>query len=102
MVLRPCLDCRKLSPNSRCVDCARAKDRARGTTTQRGLGWQHQQQRRVQLDAVAYCEDCGHTGSEGNPLTGEHGTPRVLGGRQVTATLCRVCNSRRGGRLARR
>jgi hypothetical protein len=94
MPLRPCLDCGRLSPQSRCP-------RHRRTTTQRGLGYTHQRQAAAQIAAVPWCEDCGHTGSPDNPLTGEHGTARVHGGTQVDRTLCRRCNSARGSKIRR-
>jgi hypothetical protein len=45
MALKRCLDCfRWATPGkSRCTEHDRARDGARGTSTQRGYGWQHQQ-----------------------------------------------------------
>lgn len=62
MPLRPCLDCDRLSPRSRCPTCTRGRDRKRGTTTQRGYGWAHQQ-RKAEDEASALptdpCPKCG-------------------------------------------
>jgi hypothetical protein len=41
-----CPDCKRLHPGTgRCPSCRRTADRARGTTTQRGYGHQHQRTR---------------------------------------------------------
>jgi hypothetical protein len=62
MPLRRCLDCPRLTPRSRCPDHERARNRARGTTTTRGYGWQHQQ-RKAQDEAITTpatpCPRCG-------------------------------------------
>lgn len=46
-MLRRCLEpeCPTLTPRTRCPTHERARDRARGSSTQRGYGWQHQQAR---------------------------------------------------------
>jgi hypothetical protein len=63
-LLRGCLDCRTLvRGKSRCVDCQRAHDRARGTRQQRGYDAQHDALRRLlvaALDPWAPCPRCGH------------------------------------------
>lgn len=46
-LLRACLECGGLSPGTRCPDCRRAKDRARGTSAARGYGAAHQAARRA-------------------------------------------------------
>lgn len=59
MALRPCLDCRKPSTSSRCPDCARAKDQARGTAAQRGYaGRGHQSFRVAVLARDPICKVC--------------------------------------------
>jgi len=49
MALRPCLDCGTLVDGSRCAACRSAKnrdrDQARGTSTDRGYGAEHQAER---------------------------------------------------------
>lgn len=105
MPMRPCLDCGKPGRGSRCERDRLAHDNARyalrGTRQQRGLGAEHERQRAEQLRRVPYCEHCGHTGDEANPLTAEHGVARARGGKVVTRTLCRSDNSSRGARIRR-
>jgi hypothetical protein len=61
-MLKPCLDCGALSPNTRCPTHTRAKSRARGTTTARGYGTEHARLR-AQLVATYHpsdlCPKCG-------------------------------------------
>jgi hypothetical protein len=57
-VNKPCLDCGRLSPNTRCPACARAKDRKRGTTSARGYGWQHQQRKAEDEAATLPTDPC--------------------------------------------
>ena len=45
--MRVCIDCPKLIPaGTRCTDCARTKERARGTRQERGYNAAHDQLRR--------------------------------------------------------
>lgn len=53
---RRCLDCPRLTTGSRCPSCTRAKNRKRGTTSQRGYGWNHQQ-RKAQDEAATLPTD---------------------------------------------
>jgi 5-methylcytosine-specific restriction endonuclease McrA len=94
----------------RCVPCAktyeREKSRARrarlGTTSQRGYGSDYQRRREAAIRAQPWCSDCGHTGSENNPLTAEHVVPVSQGGKDGPLTvLCRSCNSSRCGAIKR-
>jgi hypothetical protein len=48
---KPCLGCRRLTTNTRCATCTAQRDKARGTTSQRGYGSQHQRLRE-QVSAV--------------------------------------------------
>jgi hypothetical protein len=61
---RACLDCGQMvRGKSRCVDCQRAHDRARGTRQQRGYTAEHDQLRAhlvAALDPWAPCPRCGH------------------------------------------
>jgi hypothetical protein len=63
-LLRPCLDCQRLvRGKSRCIDCQRTHDRARGSRQQRGYDAQHDQLRAhlvAALDPWQPCPRCGH------------------------------------------
>lgn len=105
MALRPCLDCGSPSMNSRCpvhkAQREARRDAVRGSTTQRGLGWSHQQQvAELKLRRpLGHCPRCGRRITARNPLTGEHGTARAHGGTKVTDLICRICNSADGARI---
>lgn len=57
MPLRPCLDCGRPGPASRCDSCRstknRERDAQRGTSAQRGYGTEHQGERATWAPAVA-------------------------------------------------
>ena len=60
---KPCLEpgCGRLSPNSRCLEHTRAKDRARGTRQQRGYDTAHDQARAAAIatyDPADLCWRC--------------------------------------------
>lgn len=105
MPRRECLTCRALhnGPGARCPAHTRtreqARDRARGTAAQRGYDYAWQQ---LSARVIAYyrqCVDCGHTGSQANPLTADHVIPKSRGGTDAWENLrclCRECNSRKG------
>ena len=71
MASRVCRDCRAIynpsttgARSGRCPNCARLADRARGTTTQRGYGAEHQRrraaiQRRIDTGETVTCWRCG-------------------------------------------
>lgn len=93
MPVRPCLDCDEPTAGPRCPSCARAKDRARGTTTQRGYGAQHQAERTRVLDGATHCRTCGQPFTEDNPATAGHTVPIRHGGRtKGTEPQCQHCN----------
>jgi hypothetical protein len=78
------------------------------TTTSRGLGWTHQQQR-ARLLPHAIGTRCPIRGPrcDGimvNPkrMHLDHSTPRALGGTVGDRIVCMPCNLWMGGRLARR
>lgn len=107
MPKRPCLDCGQLSAGPRCPAHTqarqRARDQARGSTTSRGLGWAHRQQRTglLEADQTGACPGCGEAYTPDNPATAEHSTARSRGGTEADRLLCRRCNSAAGGRLGR-
>lgn len=104
MMVRPCLDCQRPTRNgSRCPSCAKSReqqrDQRRGTRTQRGYGNDWDRLAKQAIAEQPWCTDCGHTGSEDNPLTGDHVVPLARGGERlppVVVVRCRRCNSRRG------
>ena len=76
---RRCLEpgCGYLVRNgSRCPQHQRAKDQAkdqaRGNTTERGYGSDWAKLSREAIRRQPWCTDCGHRGSNANPLTGDH------------------------------
>lgn len=99
-----CLGCRKLTTNgSYCPTCQtsreQARDQRRGTTTQRGLGWSHQQRAAQVTAGVQVCPKCGQQPTKDNPITAHHTTARAKGGAESQLTaLCRRCNSQIGDR----
>lgn len=104
MPQRPCLDCGRLTPQSRCLACQRARARRRETTrpspTTRGYGsaWRRLRARIVARDGHA-CRQCGTAGTHGNPLTVHHVLAKALGGIDDEAnliTLCKRCHGRVG------
>lgn len=102
MPRRECLDCRRLtSSGSRCPTCQAARERARGTTTQRGLGWSHQQAAEVVLAAAEACAICGLPPVDDDPLTAGHILARKHGGASTPDNLQpehRSCNSAKGAK----
>jgi hypothetical protein len=106
MPLRPCLTCGALSRGSRCPTHTREvqaiRDAKRGTTNERGLGAEHQRQRRALIDAagpIMNCPRCDRPITAKNPLTGEHGVARAHGGTELTGLICRSCNSSLGATI---
>lgn len=102
MPRRECIDCGTLTAGSRCPECTRAKDRARGTTTQRGLGWEHQQAARALLADATVCAICHLPPTADDPLTAGHLIPRDFGGTSEADNYQpehRSCNVRKGNRL---
>jgi hypothetical protein len=72
---------------------------ARQTTTQRGLGWAHQQQvaalKRRHIDGTP-CWWCGEGMYLSQPLDGDHSIARAHGGTVADRLLHRACNIERG------
>jgi 5-methylcytosine-specific restriction endonuclease McrA len=97
MTLKACAVCGAAAEpgKTRCAQHPREKL----TTSQRGLGWDHQLLRQNALAKRPYCARCGHKGSADNPLTADHIIPRSRGGLNTASnyeTLCRRCNSSKG------
>jgi len=104
MTLRVCPvpDCPTLTLGGRCAKHERQKREQRGTTTQQGLGWQHQQ-RRAQLVTVAMgtsCPDCGTPMTDPRRMVADHSTPRSVDRSSVADRVhCRKCSDKQGGRV---
>lgn len=72
----------------------------KGTTTQRGLGWQHQRQRaallRCHVDGTL-CWWCGKPMYRSQELAADHSTARTHGSHRLADRLLhRKCNEQRG------
>lgn len=69
------------------------------TTTQRGLGWEHQKQRKRLLAKHRdgdLCDYCGEPMYKSQPLQADHTQPRSLGGTVADRLLHAWCNESRG------
>jgi hypothetical protein len=67
MAMRPCMDCKKPTDRTRCRDCGRVKDKARGTRQQRGYdaGYDRERrdyQRRMDAGVTFACWRCPEMG----------------------------------------
>lgn len=98
-MLKPCLNCGKLSTNSRCDSCgyiyARLRERARPTRSQRGYDAEWRRLSKLLRQIQPYCSICKTT----KDLTVDHIVPLSRGGSTVESNLqvlCRRCNSRKG------
>ncbi|WP_433520126.1 HNH endonuclease (plasmid) [Nonomuraea sp. CA-143628] len=105
MPSRECLDCRRLHSGTgpRCRACAgqrqQQRDQQRGTTTERGLGWDHQQAREQILADATVCAECRQPPTPDNPLTGGHVLSRARGGTNDLSNYqpeCARCNYSKG------
>jgi len=101
---RPCPRCQTAlitRPARYCRPCARAVSAARGTTTERGLGWSYQRKRaRIIERDHGICWLCNQAGAE----TVDHVVPRARGGDDSDANLRAAhaaCNMSRGARIVR-
>ena len=108
-LLKLCLHCgRHYQPWSRnnrgrCPDCLREyereKRRRRGSTTERGLGAEHQRLAKQVLSEEKACWICGHLARPNDPLEVDHVVPRSKGGATVRSNLRAAhasCNRGRG------
>lgn len=96
MKLKVCAEpgCPDLTTNVRCT--AHTVDR--GTTTERGLGWDHQKRRAklMQFAIGTICELCGELILPGQKLHLDHSTPRAHGGQHGDRIVHGECNDRAG------
>jgi len=75
----------------------RRRERARGTSTQRGYGYAWQQKSRQAIADHPWCANCGAV----DDLTTDHPTAMAKGGAalpEVVVVLCRRCNGRKGAK----
>lgn len=96
MALRVCIEdgCVSLSPNTRCAPCARAKDAARGSSTQRGYDYAFEQAKlEPEYVNASRCVECGEAFTAENPKTGGHSVALRNGGKgSQIVPHCRRCN----------
>jgi 5-methylcytosine-specific restriction protein A len=104
---RPCMHCRRYLPDDqfkdgRCPDCRREyqrqRDARRGSSTARGYGTGWQRLAAQIIVAHPYCAQCGHTGSQANPLTVDHIVPKAKGGTDDADNLRVLCRLHNSGR----
>jgi 5-methylcytosine-specific restriction protein A len=83
------------SPTRLCPPCLRARDAARGTSTERGLGWSYQKKRpHILARDGGVCWICGGLGAD----SVDHVVPRARGGGNGDENLRAAhlsCNSAR-------
>jgi 5-methylcytosine-specific restriction protein A len=106
MARRECLDCGDLHSGTgpRCPPCTRHREQQRGTTTERGLGWDHQQVREQLLANATVCAVCGLPPTTDAPLTAGHITARIHGGSNDPSNYQPEhgsCNYSKGARAGR-
>jgi hypothetical protein len=87
--------CPNLVDHGRCNRCRPD----RGTTTEQGLGWQHQQNREQLIPAALGkpCPDCGETMTDPAQMVADHSTQDRR--RPADRIHCRKCSDRQGGQL---
>ena len=107
MPLRPCIDCGRPSPGSRCDDHARTVEyrRTRTKRVRRPYTWAEQRRRARVIAAWRtehgdWCPGWRRPGHASVDLTADHDLPVAAGGAEdgPLVVLCRSCNSRKGGR----
>lgn len=103
---RRCTSCRELHAGrgKLCPGCARARERARPSSAQRGLGYDHQQAAAAVLADATVCAECGLPPTPDDPLTGGHIIDRQLGGSNEPGNYQpehRSCNARKRAANAR-
>lgn len=72
----------------------------RGTTTQQGYGWRHQQRRaRLVREAIGTrCPDCGALMTNPSLMVADHSTPLSADRASVADRVhCRPCSDKQGG-----
>ena len=87
-----------------CTDCRAADRRARGTTTEQGYGWEHQQIKARLLRTTprdTTCPRCPLPLFNGEPIDLDHSDTLAANPQSQADRLCHArCNRAAGGRLA--
>ena len=94
---RPCVDCGIVVRATRCVPCARGKERNRVRREQRGYDSKWRRLSQMMRAAHPWCVKCGST----KDLTLDHIISLANGGTNDASNaqvLCRKCNSQKGMR----
>lgn len=99
----PCADCATpvQAGVSRCPACTRARDKARGSTAQRGYGQKHRSERQrwqklIDMGAPVDCARCGTRILPGAAWHLDHAADRT----QYLGPSCAHCNLSAAGRAA--
>lgn len=85
--------CPNFTTSTRCDDCRREHERARGGNAERGYGAEHQRAKRdpAYINAT-HCATCGQPFTDTNPKTAGHDVALRNGGGTVIHPECRACN----------
>lgn len=96
VALKVCAEpgCPNPSSKTRCIDCTRTRDRARGTRQARGYDAQYERQLQdPEYLAATHCSECGGPFTVDNPKTGGHSVAIRHGGKgSKVVPHCRRCN----------
>lgn len=95
-MVRVCIEsgCPRLTRKTRCAECERAKDKARGSSSARWYDYNFEQAKLLPdyLNAT-HCAECGEAFSADNPKTGGHSVALRRGGKgSKIVPHCRRCN----------
>lgn len=94
---RPCVDCGVIVRATRCIKCARLKERKRIRREQRGYDSAWRELSKRMRAAQPWCSKCRST----RDLTLDHIIPLAKGGSNSAANaqvLCRKCNSEKASK----
>jgi 5-methylcytosine-specific restriction endonuclease McrA len=106
VALRPCQGCPTLVRDMpRCLSCHKKmmaaswkkQDEGRGNTTQRGLGWQHQQWAKQILVRDSYlCAYCGGKANTADHIKPRKTHPHLALDPDNGVACCSVCQNQKG------
>lgn len=96
MAMRVCIEagCPTLTTATRCTDHARVKDKARGSSSERGYDAEYERAKLLpEYVNATHCAECGDPFTDHNPKTGGHSVPLRDGGKgSKILPHCRRCN----------